>query len=298
MKNKKKIIWIIVIILTIIALIAGYFRLKTYFANLQDEMIARRNEAIREQDQNNANIKNEIVFVGKVAPQFSQEVYIKTGMTIKELKVQTDQVVNEDELLLVFNGAENINHLIAIQENKFFAWQEDRDWYNTKINEIKDELSWADQSNTGYIAYLKKELANYQTLLATNNVNWNNAKNEIVRLKDSYDSYNIKADFDGFIYKINDNAINNPTLSYLTLYSTDRIVVVEVSEYELRYIQKGQQAQVTVEGTGKTDTGTINKVEIMPNNLSSNDTSYFNIEISIPDEVPYGYSVVIAVKIS
>ncbi|MDD3924815.1 MAG: efflux RND transporter periplasmic adaptor subunit, partial [Erysipelotrichaceae bacterium] len=235
---------------------------------------------------------------GKVAPANTQNVYYNVKTNIKEIHVVQGQDVLKEDSLLTYHGAETIDDQITIQNAKFVSLKEDRDWYNYRIEELKQELEWADPVNDGYVTSLKKEIARYQTLLATNQINWSNAVNEIERLKNSYDDYYIKADFDGFVYKIDETAKNNVSLPYMILYSNDRIVTVEVSEYELQYIDVGTQAKITVEGLNKEYTGEITKIDIMPNNMTSNDTSYFNIEVTIPSEVPYGYSVVIAVKIS
>ncbi|MDD2591922.1 MAG: efflux RND transporter periplasmic adaptor subunit [Erysipelotrichaceae bacterium] len=298
MKNKKKIIWIFVSIALVIILIFAYIRIKNFISTYQDEMIQRRNEAIFEDDDTDLEIKNEIVFTGKVAPANTQNVYYNVKTNIKEIHVVQGQDVLKEDSLLTYHGAETIDDQITIQNAKFVSLKEDRDWYNYRIEELKQELEWADPVNDGYVTSLKKEIARYQTLLATNQINWSNAVNEIERLKNSYDDYYIKADFDGFVYKIDETAKNNVSLPYMILYSNDRIVTVEVSEYELQYIDVGTQAKITVEGLNKEYTGEITKIDIMPNNMTSNDTSYFNIEVTIPSEVPYGYSVVIAVKIS
>lgn len=298
MKNKKKIIWIFVSIALVIILIFAYIRIKNFISTYQDEMIQRRNEAIFEDDDTDLEIKNEIVFTGKVAPANTQNVYYNVKTNIKEIHVVQGQDVLKEDSLLTYHGAETIDDQITIQNAKFVSLKEDRDWYNYRIEEIKQELSWADPANDGYVTSLKKEIARYETLLATNRINWENAENEITRLKQSYGDYYVKADFDGFVYKIDDSAKTNMSLPYMTLYSTERIVTVEVSEYELQYINEGKQARITVEGLDKEYTGEITKIDIMPNNMTSNDTSYFNIEITIPSDVPYGYSVVIAVKIS
>lgn len=298
MKNKKKVIWIIVVVILTILAIFAFTKLKDMIVNYQAGMIARRNETIFEDDETSVQIKNEIVFTGKVAPSYTQNIYYSAMNSIQSVKVEEGQTVTKDQSLITYYGADNIDDQITVQRAKFVAWQEDRDWYIYRIDELKQELSWADPANDGYVTSLKKEIARYETLLATNRINWENAENEITRLKQSYDDYYVKADFDGFVYKIDDSAKTNMSLPYMTLYSTERIVTVEVSEYELQYINEGKQARITVEGLDKEYTGEITKIDIMPNNMTSNDTSYFNIEITIPSDVPYGYSVVIAVKIS
>ena len=298
MKNKKKVIWIIVVVIVAILAIFAFTKLKDMIVDYQAGMIARRNEAIFEDDETSVQIKNEIVFTGKVAPSYTQNIYYSAMNSIQSVKVEEGQTVTKDQSLITYYGADNIDDQITVQRAKFVAWQEDRDWYIYRIDELKQELSWADPANDGYVTSLKKEIARYETLLATNRINWENAENEITRLKQSYDDYYVKADFDGFVYKIDDSAKTNMSLPYMTLYSTERIVTVEVSEYELQYINEGKQARITVEGLDKEYTGEITKIDIMPNNMTSNNTSYFNIEITIPSDVPYGYSVVIAVKIS
>ncbi len=298
MKNKKKVIWIIVVVILTILAIFAFTKLKDMIVDYQAGMIARRNETIFEDDETSVQIKNEIVFTGKVAPSYTQNIYYSAMNSIQSVKVEEGQTVTKDQSLITYYGADNIDDQITVQRAKFVAWQEDRDWYIYRIDELKQELSWADPANDGYVTSLKKEIARYETLLATNRINWENAENEITRLKQSYDDYYVKADFDGFVYKIDDSAKTNMSLPYMTLYSTERIVTVEVSEYELQYINEGKQARITVEGLDKEYTGEITKIDIMPNNMTSNDTSYFNIEITIPSDVPYGYSVVIAVKIS
>ncbi|MPM64686.1 hypothetical protein SDC9_111574 [bioreactor metagenome] len=298
MKNKKKIIWGAIAVVIVILAVFGYFRLKTFIADLQEQAAIRRSESLSSQTE--VEVKNEIVFTGKVAPRYTQLVYLNSAMKLDEVLVEENEQVKKGDRLLTYAGAENINDLIIIQQAQFVGWQESLDWYQEKITALNNELASADPTNDGYVTALKKEIAQYQTLQASTNVKWNNAVSEIDRLKNSYDDYNITADFDGFVYQIDDSASVSLTAAsaYLTLYSNEKIVTVEVSEYEMQYIQEQDEATITVEGLDKTYTGTITKIDIMPNNMTSSDTSYYNIEVSIPDEVPYGYSVVIALKLS
>ena len=288
-------IWIIVSIVVIILLIFGYFRLKDYINGLQDQMLEARSD---NQDQT-VEVKSEIVFSGKVTPKYTQNIQLNTTMSLDKVIVTESQNVKQGDTILTYYGAQNINDLITIQENKFVGWQEDRNWYEQQITSLNQELSWADPNDDAYVTSLKKSIANYNTLLATNKINWNNALSEIERLKDSKSDYTVTADFDGFIYQINEDAKSAlSTSAYIIVYSTERVVTVEVSEYELQYIQIGAAADITVEGLNKSYTGTISSIDIMPNNITSNDTSYFNIEVTIPSEVPYGYSVIISVQTS
>ena len=293
--KKKKTIWIIVSVVAVILLIFGYFKLKDYINGLQDQML----EARSENQTQTVEVKSEIVFSGKVTPKYTQNINLSSTMNIDKVAVTENQDVKQGDTILTYYGAQNINDLIAIQENKFVAWQEDRNWYNEQITSLEQELSWADPNDDAYVTGLKKSIANYNTLLATNEINWNNALSEIERLKSSKSDYTVTADFDGFIYQINEDAKSAlSTSAYIVIYSTERVVTVEVSEYELQYIHTGDDAKINVEGLNKSYNGTISNIDIMPNNITSNDTSYFNIEVTIPSEVPYGYSVIISVQTS
>jgi len=294
--KKKKVVWIVISVIVIILLIFGYFRLKDYFNGLQDQMLENRSD---NQAETTVEIKNEIIFSGKVTPKYTQNINLSSSLSLDNIDVTENQDITNGDTILTYYGAKNINDLITIQENKFVGWQEDRNWYHQQITSLEQELSWADPTDDAYVTSLQKDIARYNTLLATNEINWNTALSEIERLKASKDDYIVTADFDGFVYQINEDA-KSPlsTSAYIIIYSTERVVTVEVSEYELQYIQAGAAAEITVEGLNKSYTGTISNIDIMPNNITSNDTSYFNIEVTIPSEVPYGYSVIIAVKTS
>ena len=204
MKNKKKVIWIIVVVIVAILAIFAFTKLKDMIVDYQAGMIARRNEAIFEDDETSVQIKNEIVFTGKVAPSYTQNIYYSAMNSIQSIKVEEGQTVTKDQSLITYYGADNIDDQITVQRAKFVAWQEDRDWYIYRIDELKQELSWADPANDGYVTSLKKEIARYQTLLATNRINWENAENEITRLKQSYDDYYVKASDNSDDYVVND----------------------------------------------------------------------------------------------
>ena len=160
-------------------------------------------------------------------------------------------------------------------------------------------MAAADQSDTVYINYLKVELNNAEKKISEIKVSWTEAEAKINKLKDTKKDSHIYSDISGLVYKVNENnsvaPSNLTTSAYIVLYSTQKMVRISVSEFEYKLVHEGQDVNVSVESLGKEYTCKVLRVDTMPNNLETEDTSYYNVEIAIPEEVPYGYSAVVTV---
>ncbi|MDR1795803.1 MAG: efflux RND transporter periplasmic adaptor subunit [Erysipelotrichaceae bacterium] len=233
-----------------------------------------------------------IAFTGKVLPAKSQLVYKDNTKVIETLHVEENQQVAADELLITYYGQNTVNLKIVELQNQYIFLQENIDWYYTRIAEIDQELSWT--TDAGYIQALNKEKATLNTQIAETRINWIDTNDNIKKLKDSLDDYEVLADFDGFVYEITENGL--ATSAYLTLYSNSRIVRFEVGEYELKYIELGKEVTVEIEGLGQTYTGSITYIDQFPNNPDENGTSYFNVEVALPDNLPIGYSAIVRIE--
>ena len=285
----KKKTWVILGVVAVI-IIFLVIQAQSAISNMQNSLPNQQEDTTVEKPE----VTNEIVFTGKVSPKQSQEVYLDSSKVLNNTYVKVNDTVTTETVLLDYYGITSAKEKINIYNNDFIVLQENRDWYYTRIAELKDEISWT--SEPLYLQSLKKELAEYEQALSQNKIDWVNKQDEIKRLQESLNDYSVCADFDGFVYQINEQTSAVSTSPYILIYSTERIVKIEVGEYELQYVDVGKEVEIEIEGLDKKYTGIITHIDIFPNNMDSNTTSYFNIEISIDAEVPYGYSAIIRVK--
>jgi hypothetical protein len=289
MKKRNKII-----IGTIVVLVLGVFLVLELRSSIQNMEIERPNTSSTNNETQKPVVANEIIFTGKVAPSKSQTIVLDNTKTLNKTYVEKMENVSQGDVLLDYYGLQVVKETITINENKFVKLQQDRDWYYSQIAYLEQEISW--NNDTNYLQALKSELAEYNQKLAQNKIDWIKTETDIITLKASLSDYAVEAEFDGFIYEINDKPTMNQ--SYMTLYSNDKVIKIEVGEYELQYIEVGLTVAIEIEGLQQSYEGKILSIDIFPNNMDSTSTSYFNVEISVNQEVPYGYSAIIRVPVN
>ena len=289
MKKKNKII-----IACVVVVILGIFLFSQLQSSIQNMSIERPNGLTENTDSSKPVVANEIVFTGKVSPSKSQIIALDNTKTISHTYVEAMDNVSKGDVLFDYYGLQVVKENIVINENKFIKLQQDRDWFYSHIAYLEQEISWTTDSN--YLQSLKSELADYKQRLAQNKIDWIKTETDIITLKNSLSDYAVEAEFDGFIYEINEKpTMNQP---YMTLYSSDKVIKIEVGEYELQYIKVGLVVEIEIEGLSQFYIGTILSIDIFPNNMESTSTSYFNVEISVDQEVPYGFSAIIRVPVN
>ncbi len=129
-------------------------------------------------------------------------------------------------------------------------------------------------------------------------------KGELVKegqllIKTKYRKNNYYAPYDGIIHYIGEDAkaaklSANP---FLILLSVEKIVMIEVAEYELKYLQRGDVLRVEKSNSDHSIEGVISDISLLPVNIKSLDTSYYETSIDITTEYYYGSSVLVYVRV-
>lgn len=240
-----------------------------------------------------------IVYNGKVIPVETYYYTKDPTLTFNDVYVKEGDIVEEGVALFDYKVDSSIDAQIDVLEKDFLNLQQQLDDYYTRIQNFKNDLAAADPSDTVYVNYLKVELNNAEKKISEIKVSWTDAETKITKLKETKKDSHVYSDISGLVYKVNEsNSIaptNLTTSSYIVLYSNQKMVRISVSEFEYKLVHEGQDVNVSIESLGKEYTCKVLHVDTMPNNLDTEDTSYYNVEIAIPEEVPYGYSAVVTV---
>lgn len=241
-----------------------------------------------------------VVYNGKVIPVETYYYTQDPTLTYKNVYVSEGDIIQKGTKLFDYKVDASIDAQISVLERDFLNLKQQLDDYYTRVESIKGEIAAADPSDTVYVNYLRVELNNAEKTISEIKVNWINSEEKITKLKELKNDSAVYSDTSGLVYQVNEDNSLSPatqaTSAFITLYSTEKMVRISVSEFEYKLVSVGQEVNVSVEGLGKEFVSKVLSVDTMPNNLDTDDTSYYNVEIEIPEEVPYGYSVVVTVK--
>lgn len=240
-----------------------------------------------------------IVYNGKVIPVDTYYYTKDPSLTFKDVYVAEGDIIEPGTLLFDYKLDSSIDNQIDVLQKDFLNLQQQLDDYYTRVANLKDELNAADKSDSVYVNYLNVEINNAEKTISEIKVNWTSANEKIDKLNKTKKDSRVFSDIGGLVYQVNDsNSIapqSKSNSAFIVLYSTEKMVRISVSEFEYKLVHEGQDVNVAIESLGKEYTCKILNVDTMPNNLETNDTSYYNVEIAIPEEVPYGYSAVVTV---
>lgn len=240
-----------------------------------------------------------IVYNGKVIPVETYYYSKDPTLTFKNVYVEEGDSIEAGTKLFDYKVDASIDAQISVLEKDFLNLKQQLDDYYTRVENFKTEIAAADPSDTVYVNYLRVELNNAEKMISEIKVNWVSSEEKITKMKEMKKDSAIYADTNGLVYQVNESNSVSPasqaTSAFIILYSNEKMVRVSVSEFEYKLVSKGQEVNVSVEGLDKEYTCKVLSVDTMPNNLDTDDTSYYNVEIEIPEEVPYGYSVVVTV---
>ncbi|MEG1461920.1 efflux RND transporter periplasmic adaptor subunit [Anaerorhabdus sp.] len=302
MKKVLKWIGIIVGILVLAIVIANvFFKPSSTVPNQQDNAAMMGPMMYGTTEVKNEVVETEkgIVYNGKVIPVETYYYTKDPTLTFNDVYVKEGDIIEAGATLFDYKIDNSIDAQIDVLQKDFLNLQQQLDDYYTRVENFKTELAAADQSDTVYINYLKVELNNAEKKISEIKVSWTEAEAKINKLKETKKDSHIYSDISGLVYKVNENnsvaPSNLTTSAYIVLYSTQKMVRISVSEFEYKLVHEGQDVNVSVESLGKEYTCKVLRVDTMPNNLETEDTSYYNVEIAIPEEVPYGYSAVVTV---
>lgn len=299
---KKVLKWIGIILVVIVV---GFFALNLLMpkapSNDNAELNATMNSMMMDGNTTSDLVETEkgIVYNGKVVPVDTYYYSKDPTLTFNQVYVQEGDIIDKDTVLFDYKVDPSIDAQIDVLEKDFLNMKQELDDYYTRIENTKSELAGADQSDKSYVNYLQVEINNNEKKISEIKVNWTNAETKIDNLRKLKKDGRVLSDIGGLIYKVNESNSIDPSSktgsAYIVLYSTAKKVRISVSEYEYKLVSVGQDVEVTIESTNQTYTCKILAVDTMPNNLETSDTSYYNVDIEIPEEVPYGYSAIVTV---
>ncbi|MEG0176922.1 hypothetical protein [Anaerorhabdus sp.] len=286
-------------------LVVGFFALNLFApkpANVEDQEMANAMQGMYMGDSTQSDLvetEKGIVYNGKVVPVDTFYYSKDPTLTFNDVYVKEGDIIEKETILFDYKIDDSIDSQIQVLEKDFLNMKQDLDDYYTRVENLKQEIAQADKSDKVYVNYLEVELNNASKHIDEVKVNWINAEAKIEKLKEMKTDGKIKSDIGGLVYKVNESTSIDPSSktgsAYIVLYSTAKKVRISVSEYEYQLVSPGQDVEVTIESTKKTYTCKVLSVDLMPNNLETEDTSYYNVEIEIPEEVPYGYSAIVTV---
>lgn len=240
-----------------------------------------------------------IVYSGKVVPLDTYYYTKSMEKPFNKVYVEEGEMIESDTLLFDYKADNTVDAQIQVLEKDFLNMKQELDDYYTRVENMKGEIAAANPEDKSYYNYLNVELNNAEKKIDEIHVQWISAEEKIEKLKETKKDNKVYSDIAGLVYKVNESNSIDPSSktgsAYIVLYSNERKVRISVSEFEYNLIKSGQEVNVSVESLGKDFQCIVTHVDTMPNNLESDDTSYYNVDIEIPVEVPYGYSVVVTV---
>ncbi len=300
----KKFIKIIIVIVVLVLCYIGYSIFFGPSENVENKQEGEQSGALISISGDGQVAESEIVetsegvvYTGKVVPVETRYYTKDSTKEFKGVYVNAGDLIEKGKVLFDYYPDYSADAQIEVLNKGFSRLQQDLNDYYSRIEEYKSWL--AGSSDNAYNEYLKNEIKNTEELIAKNKVEWIKAEESIRKLRDSKDDYFVKSEISGLVYAVNkDNTLtpSNNISSFVTVYSLEKKVRISVSEYEYKTLQEGEKVKVKIEGLNKEYEGTIIKIDSLPNNLESSDTSYYNVDVSIEDEVPYGYTAVVTVK--
>ncbi len=240
---------------------------------------------------------------GKVLPAKTYYYSRNTMLEFNRVYVEAGDIVAEGDILFDYEGNAQNGLQSEVLEKNFVQYQEKLNDYYTRLDNLKTDLAGADPTDTVYINYLRVEINSVEQMIAQTKLEWSKNETQIDGLRDSNSDLIIRADMAGLVYQVNDpkEASGLSSGAYIVLYSSEKKVRLNVSEYEYGYFSEGQEVELFVEALQESYTAKITHVDSVPNNLLTSaysDTSFYYVEIAIPSEVPYGFSVIVTVPIN
>lgn len=300
----KKFIKIIIVIVVLVLCYIGYSIFFGPSENVENKQEGEQSGALISISGDGQVAESEIVetsegvvYTGKVVPVETRYYTKDSTKEFKGVYVNAGDLIEKGKVLFDYYPDYSADAQIEVLNKGFSRLQQELNDYYSRIEEYKSWL--AGSSDNAYNEYLKNEIKNTEELIAKNKVEWIKAEESIRKLRDGKDDYFVKSEISGLVYAVNkDNTLtpSNNISSFVTVYSLEKKVRISVSEYEYKTLQEGEKVKVKIEGLNKEYEGTIIKIDSLPNNLESSDTSYYNVDVSIEDEVPYGYTAVVTVK--
>lgn len=294
----KKFLNIKVILLVVILAIAAFLFLKpkeNVEVKKEDDVVVLGNV---ENKPEFSEVEKGVVYSGKVVP-LQARYYVKdSNRKVEKINVTQGQEVSKDQVLFTYKDNNysyaKINSLS--KQNELLTYQDDAAYW--KLVEKENELKGADKNDTNYVYYLEKEIATAKATMALNEATIAENKANIDQLREQ-NKTEITSEIDGIVYKVsedNSQAPSDKPSAFITVFSKARKVRISVSEYEYASFYKGQKLKVKVDAMQKNIDAEVIFVDNIPNNLDNPGVSYYDVDISVSEDVPFGYTVAVRVE--
>lgn len=252
----------------------------------------------------------EIIYSGKVVPADEYSEYLDTSLEFNQLYVSEGDEVPAGTLLFDYVVEETsvTNETIVLKddihdiEEMIFDLEEYIVEIEGWIENIYNEDYETDEEYEEAIIMYNDLIDECRTQIAKYEIQIADKQDEFENLYEDTNEYAVYAEHDVIIYEIDENLINSSANNvsssvFISMYSTNRTINIEISEYEMTYVTEGYEAEVAIEGLNETYVGQISSIDFFPNNLDDTDTSYYDTVISLDSSVPFGYSAVVTINL-
>jgi len=243
------------------------------------------------------DLTNEIVYSGKIVPEEQKSYFITITEEVGALLVNEGDSVKKEDVLFTYktvNEKDIINEKIVLDE-QIDDLEEQIYEQKESIQEIRTWI--ADEDDDDQIYIFKEMIEDQEAANASNELSISSLRKQRDDLDDN--KINQQADFNGLVYQVDSDQLNetNSQQAFITLISTSKVINIEVAEYELPFVSEGDVVEVTITGSDEKINGVVKSIDVLPNNINSTDTSYYNTVISVETDMPYGASAMISVKV-
>lgn len=270
--------------------------------------------------------QEDLVFSGKVQAADSQRVtYDQSLGNITEINVKDGDEVKAGDVLVTYSSESNqfdlveknkmqeqYNSNIANLQSDLSNQKEHVENIKNWITNIKEEIgkvnTWDESSDkSNRLSQLQTELSEAQQALQSAETQIGSIESSITTYKDQLAGVNasiatlentrqkvITAGFDG-IAKVNVKGQTNSSEPVVTVYSKEQVVKTSVTEYDIEKLTQEQLVKVSYVNQDKNVEGKIITIDAIPESDTENVGSY-QVEISLVDDIPLGYSVQVKVS--
>lgn len=216
------------------------------------------------------------------------------NMLNEKLKMQAQYSTNianlETDLASERDNLGNINDKVANTKQKIKdtnTWGESKSKSN-RLSELQIELNEFQQEQQKTISQMQameSSMLSYKDMLA-------DVEATIATLESTKQTV-VTASFDGVV-KIDENGMNNSSVAVVTVYGKSLEVGISVTEYDIEKLEVGKEVSLQYVNQLKEVTGTLSFIDMISESETDTVASY-QVNISIDESIPLGYSVQVRV---
>jgi RND family efflux transporter MFP subunit len=219
------------------------------------------------------NMENYVEAKAEVEAQNTKKVFVDRALRVKELYFDEGDYVKKGDIIMTFDDEDKNNVLRSLEKEKISLKKYQRNLKNTKELQKIGGATLVDVEDLEYdISTIKINIAEYEE--------------EISKMPD-----NIKSPFEGTITSMNaeeNYRVNTEEELFEIADQSDILLVAQVPEYDIRYIELGQNVRIKPEIYEKKQDVEGKVVEIA--NISSDEsdgTAYVEVRIEIAGDKTY-----------